>query len=122
MRLKSLTISSVAVMLLIAPLSWADKGGRRSHGNGRWYQPSQEYAQHQQYDNPGYGLPPGLAKRNNLPPGLQKHLWKHGSLPPGLQKRIGPGPMYYGPYPDRCLPPTYNYAPMRPGVRIILDF
>lgn len=34
------------------------------------------------------GLPPGLAKRNQLPHGLQRQLQKNGSLPPGLQKRI----------------------------------
>lgn len=38
------------------------------------------------------GLPPGLAKRGDLPPGLQKHLRKGGTLPPGLQKRISPFP------------------------------
>ena len=32
-------------------------------------------------------LPPGLAKKDNLPPGLQKQLEKGGSLPPGLAKR-----------------------------------
>lgn len=36
------------------------------------------------------GLPPGLAKKDELPPGLQKHLEKHGTLPPGLQKRALP--------------------------------
>lgn len=29
-------------------------------------------------------LPPGLAKRETLPPGLRKQLVKRGSLPPGL--------------------------------------
>lgn len=38
------------------------------------------------------GLPPGLAKRDELPPGLQRHLEKNGTLPPGLQKRIQPLP------------------------------
>lgn len=32
-------------------------------------------------------MPPGLAKREHLPPGLQKHLEKNGALPPGLAKR-----------------------------------
>lgn len=35
----------------------------------------------------GKGLPPGLAKRDSLPPGLQKQLEKNGTLPPGLAKR-----------------------------------
>ncbi len=33
------------------------------------------------------GLPPGLAKRQQLPPGLQKHIQRTGRLPPGLEKR-----------------------------------
>ena len=43
-------------------------------------------------DSPSKGLPPGLAKRGKLPPGLQKHLDKNGKLPPGLQKRLEPLP------------------------------
>ncbi len=39
------------------------------------------------------GLPPGLAKREELPPGLQRHLEKNGTLPPGLQKRLQPLPV-----------------------------
>lgn len=38
------------------------------------------------------GLPPGLAKREQLPPGLQKQLVKNGTLPPGLQKKVQPLP------------------------------
>lgn len=33
------------------------------------------------------GMPPGLAKRDKLPPGLQKQLERNGTLPPGLAKR-----------------------------------
>jgi len=32
-------------------------------------------------------MPPGLAKRDELPPGLKKHIEKNGVLPPGLQGR-----------------------------------
>jgi hypothetical protein len=32
-------------------------------------------------------MPPGLAKRDTLPPGLQKHIEKNWTLPPGLAKR-----------------------------------
>jgi hypothetical protein len=39
------------------------------------------------------GLPPGLAKRETLPPGLQKQLERNGTLPPGLQKKIQPLPV-----------------------------
>ena len=37
------------------------------------------------------GLPPGLAKRQHLPPGLQKHIARTRRLPPGLEKRRLPG-------------------------------
>ena len=32
-------------------------------------------------------MPPGLAKKEELPPGLQRHIIKHGKLPPGLEGR-----------------------------------
>jgi hypothetical protein len=38
------------------------------------------------------GLPPGLAKKDHLPPGLQRQLVRNGKLPPGLQKKIQPLP------------------------------
>jgi hypothetical protein len=37
-------------------------------------------------------LPPGLAKRDRLPPGLERQLERNGTLPPGLQKRVQPLP------------------------------
>ncbi|MBZ5698679.1 MAG: hypothetical protein LAN18_09050 [Acidobacteriia bacterium] len=46
-------------------------------------------------------LPPGLAKKDQLPPGLEKQLVRRGTLPPGLQKRIQPCP----PDLERRLPP-----------------
>jgi hypothetical protein len=33
-------------------------------------------------------LPPGLAKRETLPPGLERQMERNGTLPPGLQKRV----------------------------------
>lgn len=32
-------------------------------------------------------MPPGLAKRDSLPPGLARQLERNGRLPPGLEKR-----------------------------------
>jgi hypothetical protein len=43
---------------------------------------------HQHYRN----LPPGLAKRDQLPPGLERQLVVRGELPPGLRKHIQPCP------------------------------
>jgi hypothetical protein len=40
----------------------------------------------------GGSLPPGLAKREPLPPGLRKQLRERGELPPGVQKRLVPVP------------------------------
>jgi hypothetical protein len=65
-----------------------------------------------------YGnLPPGLAKRDGLPPGLEKHLERDGQLPPGLQKRVQP-------LPDVCtarLPRLpVDWARVILGQRIIL--
>jgi len=39
------------------------------------------------------GLPPGLAKKEQLPPGLDKQLKIRGTLPPGLQKKLHPLPL-----------------------------
>ncbi len=44
------------------------------------------------YYGGGKGLPPGLAKKGKLPPGLAKQLQRNGSLPPGLQKRYNAQP------------------------------
>jgi hypothetical protein len=57
----------------------------------------------------GGSLPPGLAKRESLPPGLRKQLRERGELPPGLEKRwvavpepliarLPPVPPYYHRY------------------------
>ncbi len=62
-------------------------------------------------------LPPGLAKRERLPPGLERQLQRNGTLPPGLQKRVQP-------LPDFCtsrlprLPQTWVRVSL--GGRIIL--
>lgn len=37
-------------------------------------------------------LPPALAKREQLSPGMQKLLTKNGTLPPSLEKKIQPLP------------------------------
>jgi hypothetical protein len=42
------------------------------------------------HKNKSKSMPPGLAKKETLPPGLQKHIVKHGELPPGLQGRSLP--------------------------------
>jgi Ni/Co efflux regulator RcnB len=46
-------------------------------------------------------LPPGLAKRDRLPPGLERQLIVRGTLPPGLRKKVEPCPEDL----ERRLPP-----------------
>ena len=53
------------------------------------------------YHDRGNHLPPGLAKKDRLPPGLEKQLVVRGTLPPGLQKRMNPCPEDL----ERRLPP-----------------
>ena len=59
-----------------------DKGKEKGKGGGR-----------------GDGLPPGLAKRERLPPGLERQLERNGRLPPGLEGRALPEEL------ERTLPP-----------------
>jgi len=49
----------------------------------------------------GEHLPPGLAKRDQLPPGLERQLRVRGTLPPGLRKKMMPCPDEF----ERRLPP-----------------
>jgi hypothetical protein len=53
------------------------------------------------YDEHESHLPPGLAKKDRLPPGLERQLVRRGTLPPGLQKRLQPCPEDL----ERRLPP-----------------
>lgn len=48
----------------------------------------------------GKGPPPGLARKESLPPGLAMQLEKKGTLPPGLAKRQLPADL------ANMLPPT----------------
>jgi len=46
-------------------------------------------------------LPPGLAKRDQLPPGLERQLRVRGTLPPGLRGKMMPCPEEF----ERRMPP-----------------
>ncbi len=56
---------------------------------------------HEWYRSHYNRLPPGLAKRDRLPPGLERQLVVRGTLPPGLQKKIQLCPVEV----ERYLPP-----------------
>ena len=89
-----------------------DKDHGHGNGNGHW----RDHGKHEDADDDddrrGYGfgahdrdvirgwyganyrnLPPGLAKKDRLPPGLERQLVVRGTLPPGLEKRIYPVPV-----------------------------
>ena len=69
------------------------------HGHGKnYYEPEVMWGW---YDEHRTNLPPGLAKKDRLPPGLEKQLVVKGSLPPGLQKKMYPCP----PDLEKRLPP-----------------
>ena len=95
---KNLSITGHATVLFVALISihllgvaaaWALDKDRPAQ-----FLPEERKIIYQYYhrSSPAKGLPPGLAKKGKLPPGLQKHLDKNGKLPPGLQKRLEPLP------------------------------
>ena len=80
--------------------------GHEKHGDGadqdeRYYKDHDRDTMRGWYDEHKSNLPPGLAKRDQLAPGLEKHLVRRGTLPPGLQKRLQPVPVDL----ERRLPP-----------------
>jgi hypothetical protein len=76
--------------------AFAAQGHGRGHANGRAARAAEQTVaidrDHERRIIRDYyrtnGLPPGLAKRDSLPPGLAKQLRERGELPPGLQKRL----------------------------------
>lgn len=89
------------------------------HGNGHWRDKKNDHGDDDD-DRRGYGfgehdrdqirgwyadnyrhLPPGLAKKDRLPPGLERQLVVRGTLPPGLERYTYPVPVEL----NRELPP-----------------
>lgn len=60
-------------------------------------------------------LPPGLAKKGTLPPGLQKQLQRNGKLPPGLAKRNLPHELE-----EQLSPLPRGYVRLQVGGDIVL--
>jgi hypothetical protein len=54
---------------------------------GAYYQSHYDRYEQEGGNHKHKGLPPGLAKRGTLPPGLEKQLVRNGTLPPGLAWR-----------------------------------
>ena len=82
------------------------KGNDKHHGDDDRDKEAYRYDSHKEairgwYSERENHLPPGLAKKDRLPPGLEKQLVRNGTLPPGLQKRFYPAPVEL----ERRLPP-----------------
>jgi Ni/Co efflux regulator RcnB len=86
-----------------------DKGDRdeeEDHGHGRGHE-HKGYSDHDRDEMRGWyrehsdNLPPGLAKRDRLPPGLERQLVVRGTLPPGLRAKMHRCPEDF----ERRLPP-----------------
>jgi hypothetical protein len=80
--------------------------GHEKHGNkddqgDSYYKDQDREVIREWYGSHQNSLPPGLAKKDRLPPGLEKQLERRGTLPPGLQKRLQPCPQDL----ERRLPP-----------------
>ncbi len=99
-----------------------DDDDDRGHGRGRAHG-HERYSDHDRdqirdwYRTHYSSLPPGLAKRDRLPPGLERQLVVSGTLPLGLQKKMQPCP----PDLERMLPPPpSNYAHVVIGGNLVL--
>ena len=73
----------------------------RDDDHGAFHYDSHQEAIRGWYSESQRNLPPGLAKKDRLPPGLERQLVRNGTLPPGLQKRLYPAPVEL----ERRLPP-----------------
>lgn len=111
---KNAEVESEAVLTWVAaaPPAGAVIQGQARRQNSNYANPSRPYEQNDDYNGrepDGFSarertlindcftynrssLPPGLAKRDRLPPGLERQMQRNGTLPPGLQKRVQPLP------------------------------
>jgi len=102
---------AIAALVMVSGLAWAQGQGR---GRGQQGEPEQSAGDKVRdvlppsepvfttqertvitrwFTTNRSNLPPGLAKRETLPPGLERQLQQRGTLPPGLQSKIQPIPI-----------------------------
>ncbi|HUC28616.1 MAG TPA: hypothetical protein VMR80_03490 [Candidatus Acidoferrum sp.] len=100
-----------------------DRDEGHDHGHGRDHDRGHgRYADHDRDIHGWYrahysNLPPGLAKRDRLPPGLERQLVVSGTLPPGLRKKMQPCPHELE---VMLPPPPPNYAHVVIGGSLVL--
>jgi Ni/Co efflux regulator RcnB len=136
MRSKQWLHICLAMIFALSGTALADKHGHGKHHDdddnddqGRHY-----YSEHDRdqmrgwyHDRDDDHLPPGLAKRDQLPPGLERQLQVRGTLPPGLRKKMMPCPEELA---QRLPPPPDGYqhfvigghvALVNPNTYLVLD-
>lgn len=108
MRLRQWLGVSLLTAFVFCGIAAADEHGHgKHHGRDDDDDHRQYYSDHDRDEMRGWyhdhdeHLPPGLAKRDQLPPGLEKQLRVRGTLPPGLRKKMAPCPEEL----ERRLPP-----------------
>ncbi len=100
-----------------------DHGRDHGHGNGHHQGYSHERYADRDGDIRGWyrsqrgHLPPGLAKRDRLPPGLERQLVIRGTLPPGLRSKMQPCPRELE---VMLPPPPPNYVHVVIGGNLVL--
>ena len=121
MKLAKWILGITLGLLAVSDPSAVAQGNSQGHGHGKGHDKHGDdddrdddhgyYREHDRDIHEWYaahreGLPPGLAKKDRLPPGLEKQLVRRGTLPPGLQKRLQPCPQdlerYLPPPPPDC--------------------
>jgi len=103
---------------------WHDRD-ELGHGNGRHEDHGRGHGHYKDHDRDIRGwyhahynhLPPGLAKRDRLPPGLERQLIVNGTLPPGLRGRMQPCPHELE---VMLPPPPPNYVHVFVGGNLVL--
>ena len=103
---------------------WHDRDDH-GHGNGHHENHGRGHGHYRDHDEDIRGwyrthynhLPPGLAKRDRLPPGLERQLVVNGTLPPGLRGRTQPCPHELE---VMLPPPPPNYVHVFVGGNLVL--
>jgi Ni/Co efflux regulator RcnB len=137
MSKKWLLILCAALLLSLAPgtaFADHDHDGDQGHGHGNGHAYGHEKHDRDGDEDRGYyhdhdrelrdwyrahydNLPPGLAKRDRLPPGLERQLVVRGTLPPGLRRQMHPCPTQVEQY---LPPPPAGYMHTVIGGHIVL--
>jgi len=95
MKSRKWIAACVAVVLALATATAFAKEKGRGHGKEKQQAKREFRAYHDDhaalmswYEGRRNNLPRGLAKRDELPPGLENQLVANGTLPPGLRKKM----------------------------------